>query len=302
MKVILVGLGKMGMQIAKRFKENNYEVIALDNNNSAKSEAIKSGIIIVDNREEALAKVNNDQVVLWLMIPASAVDNELNEWLKLLPAKSIIVDGGNSNFRNTINRAKRADANNIYLLDVGTSGGVLGTVNGFSMMVGGDQSAYNTITPLLDALAKPKGGHHYFGPSGTGHYIKMVHNAIEYGIMESLAEGYRVLKEGPIKNINLGEVGDIWQKASIISSDLNGLVAQIMHENPDLKGIDGFVAESGEARWTLEVAKENNIHLPAINESFNIRLESQQGSVNFATKTLAALRNKFGGHNINKTS
>lgn len=302
MMVILVGLGKMGMQIAKRFKENKNEVIALDRNDIARTEATNFGVIISDNRKEALAKVNNDQVVLWLMIPASAVDNELNEWLKLLPAKSIIVDGGNSDFRNTIKRAKRTNAKDIYLLDVGTSGGVLGTVNGFSMMVGGDQSAYNTITPLLDALAKPRGGHHYFGASGTGHYIKMVHNAIEYGIMESLAEGYRVLKEGPIKNINLGEVGDIWQKASIISSDLNGLVAQIMHENPDLKGIDGFVAESGEARWTLEVAKENNIHLPAINESFNIRLESQQGSVNFATKTLAALRNKFGGHNINKTS
>lgn len=302
MKVILVGLGKMGMQIAKRFTENNNEVIALDGNESAQAEATGFGVIIANNREKALAKVNEAQIIIWLMIPASAVDDELNEWLKLLPPNSIIIDGGNSDFRNTIKRAAKTHAKKIKLLDVGTSGGVLGSANGFSMMVGGDQSAYTTIKPLLDSLAKPRGGHNYFGESGTGHYIKMIHNAIEYGIMESLAEGYRVLKNGPIKNIDLGAVGDIWQKASIISSDLNGLVAKIMHENPNLDGIDGYVAESGEARWTLEVAKENNIIMPAINEAFEVRLQSQQGNVNFATKTLAALRNKFGGHKINKTN
>ncbi len=302
MKVILVGLGKMGMQIAKRFTENENEVIALDGNESAQAEASGFGVVIANNREEALAKVNEAQIIIWLMIPASAVDDELNEWLKLLPPNSIIIDGGNSDFRNTIKRAEKTNTKKINLLDVGTSGGVLGSANGFSMMVGGDRSAYTAITPLMDSLAKPRGGHNYFGESGTGHYIKMVHNAIEYGIMESLAEGYRVLKDGPIKNIDLGAVGDIWQKASIISSDLNGLVAQIMHENPNLDGIDGYVAESGEARWTLEVAKENNITMPAINKAFEVRLQSQQGNVNFATKTLAALRNKFGGHKINKTN
>lgn len=306
MNVILVGLGKMGLQISKRWIGAEHQVIALDHSKKAADMASSFGVTIANSKKDAVTKISiliskdEQPIVVWLMIPASLVDNELAEWLDILPSGSIIIDGGNSDFRDTIKHASIADKKEINFLDIGTSGGVLGEKNGFSMMVGGNKTSYSKITPLVDALASPHGGYHYFGKSGSGHYIKMVHNAIEYGVMESLAEGYRMLKEGPYKDIELGAVGDVWQKASIISSDLNGLVAQIMHENPELDKIDGYVAESGEARWTLEVAKDLGIELPAINEAFNVRLNSQNGDINYATKILAALRNKFGGHAINK--
>ena len=186
------------------------------------------------------------------------------------------------------------------LLDVGTSGGVWGYKNGFSMMAGGDKTVFSSIEPALKTLAQPSGAYDHFGSSGSGHYVKMVHNAIEYGMMESLAEGYRMLKEGAYENIDLAAAGEVWQHGSVVTSWLNELSQSALSENPELKGIDGFVAESGEARWTLETAKEMGIPLPAIQTAFDVRLASQKGETNFATKLLAAMRNKFGGHQINK--
>jgi 6-phosphogluconate dehydrogenase len=168
------------------------------------------------------------------------------------------------------------------------------------MMVGGNEQGYQALEPALISLAKPHGGYHYFGPAGAGHYVKMVHNAIEYGVMESYAEGYRMLKEGAYDNLDLAAAANVWQRGSIISSDLNGLTLEALHENPELSGIDGYVAESGEARWTLEYAKEKGIPLPSIQASYDVRLASQKGDVSFATKLLAAMRNKFGGHALNK--
>jgi 6-phosphogluconate dehydrogenase len=233
------------------------------------------------------------------MIPAEVIDSALNEWLEILPAGSIIIDGGNSDYRGDKARADKVAAAGCTLLDIGTSGGVWGITNGFSMMAGGDEKSYQTIIPVLDTLAMPSGGHEYFGASGSGHYVKMVHNAIEYGMMESLAEGYRMLAEGPYNNIDLAKAGDIWQQSSVVTSWLNDLTRQALHENPTLDGISGVVAESGEARWTLETARELGIAMPSIQASFDVRLASQQGEINFATKLLAAMRNKFGGHNIN---
>jgi 6-phosphogluconate dehydrogenase len=184
------------------------------------------------------------------------------------------------------------------LLDIGTSGGIWGYERGFSMMAGGDKTSYIQLIPALDTLAAPGGAHDHFGPSGAGHYVKMVHNAIEYGMMESLAEGYRMLKEGPYKNIDLASAGDVWEKNSVITSWLNDLTRQALHENPLMEDIEGVVAESGEARWTLETADELGIPLPSIQASFDVRLASQKGETTFATKLLAAMRNKFGGHNI----
>ncbi|MDB5165004.1 MAG: gnd, 6-phosphogluconate dehydrogenase, decarboxylating, partial [Candidatus Saccharibacteria bacterium] len=187
------------------------------------------------------------------------------------------------------------------LIDIGTSGGVWGYQNGFSMMVGGDSTEVVTaLEPVLKTLAAPEGAYYHFGPSGNGHYVKMVHNAIEYGMMESLAEGYRMLKEGPYKSTDLAAAGDVWQHHSVVTSWLNELSQSALAENPELEGIDGFVAESGEARWTLETAKELGIPMPSIQASFDVRLASQKGEVNFATKLLAAMRNKFGGHELNK--
>lgn len=301
MKIAISGLGRMGNQIAKKLAENGHEVVANNRSSSKVDEAIKYGAIPAYDKQSVVAAFDGQPVVLWIMIPAEVIETELDSWLEVLPKGSIIIDGGNSDYRGDKARADKVSAAGSTMLDIGTSGGVWGIINGFSMMVGGDKTSYQTVTPVLETLAAPRGGHQYFGDHGSGHYVKMVHNAIEYGMMESLAEGYRMLKEGPYDNIDLAKAGDIWQQSSVVTSWLNDLTRQALHEDPNLSDYPGVVAESGEARWTLETANELGIPLPSIQASFDVRLKSQKGEVNFATKLLAAMRNKFGGHDIKGT-
>lgn len=300
MRIVVVGLGKMGAQIAKRFVDSGHEVIAVDPREDAVKAAAEFGAIPSEDRKDAVSKFEDEQVKVWLMISADFVDGEVDAWLEVLPEGSLLIDGGNTDFRDTREQAKRAEEKGVKFLDIGASGGVLGTENGFSMMAGGDRDSYEKITPLLDALASPRGGYEFFGEAGSGHYVKMVHNAIEYGMMESLAEGYRLLREGPYEDLDLAKAGSVWQKSSVIESELNGLVAELMAEDQTFEGTDGYVNETGETRWALEVADEREIDVPSIQASFDVRLDSQKGKTNYATKLLAELRNKFGGHAINK--
>jgi 6-phosphogluconate dehydrogenase len=299
MKIAITGLGRMGGQIAKKLAESGHEVVAHNRSRDPIDEAAKYGAIPAYDKQAVVDAFNGQPVTLWIMIPAEVIDSELDSWLTILPKNSVIIDGGNSDYRGDKIRADKVIAAGSKMLDIGTSGGVWGIINGFSMMVGGDEDSYKSIITVLDTLGAPRGGHQYFGESGSGHYVKMVHNAIEYGMMESLAEGYRMLSDGPYKHIDLAAAGDIWQKSSVVTSWLNDLTRQALHENPTLDGISGIVAESGEARWTLETAKELGIALPSIQASFDVRLASQKGEINLATKLLAAMRNKFGGHDIN---
>lgn len=298
MNIAISGLGRMGGQIAQKLAEGGHAVIAHNRSPEPVEKAKEYGALAAFTKEDVAKAFNGETPIVWLMIPAGVIDTELDTWLELLPAGSIVIDGGNSDYRGDAARYKKAADKGITLLDIGTSGGVWGYERGFSMMVGGDKSAYMKLIPALDTLSAPGGGHDHFGPSGAGHYVKMVHNAIEYGMMESLAEGYRMLKEGPYKDIDLASAGDIWQQNSVITSWLNDLTRQALHENPLMEDIDGVVAESGEARWTLETADELGIPLPSIQASFDVRLASQKGETTFATKLLAAMRNKFGGHDI----
>lgn len=300
MKIAVAGLGRMGMQIARKLAEDGHEVIAHNRSNDKVDETVKYGAIAAYEKSTAVAAFEGEQVILWVMVPADTIDDQLDEWLAIVPEGSIIIDGGNSDYRLTKERAEKVARAGSTLLDSGTSGGVWGYQNGFSMMVGGGEDVFPTIEPIFKTLAKPTGAYQHFGPSGSGHYVKMVHNAIEYGMMESLAEGYRMLKEGPYKDIDLAAAGDVWQHKSVITSWLNELCRDALRENPTLDGIEGYVAESGEARWTIETAKEMGIPLPAIGASFDVRLASQKGEVSFTTKMLSAMRNKFGGHNLNK--
>ena len=299
MKIAISGLGRMGGQIAKKLHEGGHEVIAHNRSRESVDQAKAYGAIPAYSEQELIEAFDGQQVVLWLMLPHEIIDAKIEDWLTMLPAGSIVIDGGNSDYRGDRIRAEKVFAAGSQLLDIGTSGGVWGIENGFSMMVGGDKTAYETIVPALDTLAVPNGGHHHFGEIGSGHYVKMVHNAIEYGMMQSLAEGYRMLKEGPYKSLDLAAAGDVWQQSSVVTSWLNDLTRQALHENPEMQGISGVVAESGEARWTLETAKEMGIPLPAIQTSFDVRVASQNGEVDFSTKLLAAMRAKFGGHDIN---
>lgn len=299
MKIAIQGLGRMGMQIAERLVREGHTVIAHNRSAEPLETAAGFGAQTAATKQEMVDAFGDDKVVVWVMLPAEIVEDHLREWLEIVPKDSLLIDGGNSDFRLTKKHAAIVEAAGSEFVDVGTSGGILGFEHGFSMMVGGHENGFKTLEPALQSLSKPHGGYHYFGPSGAGHYVKMVHNAIEYGVMESLAEGYRLLKEGAYENLDLAAAGDVWQKGSIIASSLNELTAEALHENPELDGITGVVAESGEARWALEFAKEKNIPLPSIQASFDVRLASQQGERSFATKLLAAMRNKFGGHKIN---
>lgn len=299
MKIAISGLGRMGGQIARKLHDEGHVVVAHNRSPEKVDEAKEYGAIPAFSDQDVVDAFNGDPVILWIMLPADVIDSKIDEWLRILPKGSIIIDGGNSDYRGDAARAERVSVAGSQLLDIGTSGGVWGLQNGFSMMVGGDKTAYETIVPVLDTLAKPRGGHQHFGETGTGHFVKMVHNAIEYGMMQSLAEGYRILREGPYKDLDLAAAGDVWQQSSVVTSWLNDLTRQALHENPNMEGISGVVAESGEARWTLETAKELGIPMPAIQASFDVRLASQQGQTDFSTKLLAAMRAKFGGHDIN---
>jgi 6-phosphogluconate dehydrogenase len=301
MKIAIHGLGRMGMQIAQKLAESDHTLIAHNRSKDKIDKAVEFGAVGAYEKQDVLDAFGDERVVLWIMLPAETVDDQVDEWLTMLPKDSLVIDGGNSDFRLTRKLNDKLQAAGMQFIDIGTSGGVWGYQNGFSMMCGGDdKAAFESIESALKVLAAPEGAYYHFGPSGSGHFVKMTHNAIEYGMMESLAEGYRMLHEGPYKDIDLAAAGEVWQHHSVVTSWLNELCRDALRENPTLEGIDGYVAESGEARWTLEAAQEANIPLPAIQTAFDVRLASQKGDTNFATKMLAAMRNKFGGHAINK--
>lgn len=301
MKIAIQGLGRMGMQIARKLSESDHQVVAHNRSREPIDEAVSYGAMPAYDKQAVIEFFGGEQVVLWIMLPAETVDTQVEEWLSTVPKGSILIDGGNSDYRLTRKLAQKVAKAGSALLDVGTSGGVWGYQNGFSMMVGGDDTAaFQALEPALKTLAAPDGAYAHFGTNGAGHYVKMVHNAVEYGMMESLAEGYRMLKEGPYDKLDLAAAGEVWQHHSVITSWLNQLSRDALRENPTLEGIDGYVAESGEARWALETANERGIPMPSIQAAFDVRLASQQGEVNFATKLLAAMRNKFGGHELNK--
>lgn len=301
MKIAVHGLGRMGSQIARKLAEaDGIEVIAHNRSPGPIDEATKHGATGSYTKEEVLKAFGDQKVVIWLMLPSDVTDNQLDEWLKILPKDSVIIDGGNSDFRLTKERNKTVSAQGSSLVDIGVSGGVWGYQNGFSMMCGCDrEEVIDELKPALDAVAKPEGYYAYFGPSGSGHFVKMTHNAIEYGMMESLAEGYRLLKEGPYPDIDLKKAAEVWQHHSVITSWLNELILSVMSKNPNLDGIEGKVAQTGEALWALEAAKSLGIDMPAIDIALKVRLDSQNGQISYATKLLAAMRNKFGGHNLN---
>ncbi len=301
MKIAIQGLGRMGMQLALKLAESGeHTVIAHNRSHEPIDEAAGHGAVAAYEKADVIREFGDDQVVLWIMLPDAIVDAQIDEWLPMLPQGSIIINGGNSDFRATKQLNEKVSAAGMHLLDAGVSGGVWGYQNGFPIMCGGDsKEAFAVLEPALKTLTEPGGAYFHFGPSGAGHYVKMVHNAIEYGIMESLGEGFRMLKEGPYQGMDLAAAADVWQHHSVITSWLTELSREALAENPDLDGVSGYVAESGEARWTLEAAKDMGITLPSIQAAFDVRVASQKGETNFATKVVAAQRNKFGGHNLN---
>lgn len=302
MIIAIHGLGRMGMQIARKLAESgDHEVFAHNRSSEPMEEAAGYGAKATPDISTIPGAFGEQRAVVWVMLPAEITEEIILDWTTRLPQDSIIINGANFDFRETKKLNEKVTAAGMVMIDIGVSGGVWGYQNGFPLMCGSDSEAvFDFIRPVLETLVQPGGMYARFGSSGAGHYVKMVHNAIEYGMMESLGEGSQMLHDGPYAGqIDLGKAADLWQHHSVITSWLTELSRDALTENPELEGISGYVAESGEARWTLEAAKEMGISLPSIQASFDVRLRSQQGETNFATKVVAAQRNKFGGHNLN---
>lgn len=300
MKIGMVGLGKMGGNMAARLVTKDHEVVGLDLSHDNAEAAASKGIEIARDKNDVLAKLP-DQKVVWLMIPSQFVEAEITAWLDILPAGSILVDGGNSRFEETIEHANAAEAKNVQFVDVGVSGGMVGATAGYSMMVGGPEAAYQILEPILRDLAQANGYGH-FGPTGAGHFVKMVHNAIEYGMMEAFAEGFELMENSPFPPIDFAKLADVWQHGAVVESFLNKLAVPIFTENRQLEGIEGKVNMLGEAQWAAEYAKAQQVDFRVVDAAIARRADSMAGNTSFATKFLAALRNQFGGHAINKTS
>ncbi len=296
MKVGIIGLGRMGNAIAQRAAQAGHEVIGFDPSSSSQEEAQNIGIFL----SSSMADLAWQTRVIWLMVPAGTiVDSVLQELAPHLKESDIIIDGGNSKFTDSIRRAKELAQRGIIFLDCGTSGGLAGRDIGFSLMVGGDHDAYTKIHDLLAAIAAP-GGLGHVGPSGAGHYVKMVHNGIEYALLQGYAEGFQVLKEGSFKHdaLDLEEITRIWNNGAVIRSWILELAHGIFERDQELKNVGGAIEESGTGAWTVEEAHKNNIPVPTIEESLKIREWSRATGGNYATRVVAMLRNAFGGHSV----
>lgn len=299
MVVGLIGLGRMGLGIAQRLMLAGHAVIGFDPQEQIRNDAQKIGVSTVDSIELVAKQAR----IIWLLVPAgSVVDNVIAQLANSLQKGDIIVDGGNSHYSDSIRRAQELEAKEIFFLDCGTSGGIAGAVNGFCLMVGGSKSAYEHIEPLLHAIAA-QNGYAYIGRSGSGHYVKMVHNGIEYALLQAYAEGLQLIKEGSFKDdsLDLAQLTDLWNHGSVIRSWILQLTHEIFQEQSrNLETISGEIADNGTGRWTVEEAVQHAIPVPMIEQALSIRFSSHQTGGNYSTKLVALLRNKFGGHPVKK--
>ena len=288
MKLGMVGLGRMGGNMTIRLREHGHEVATYAHHGDRTATSLK----------ELVGQLEPPRVV-WLMIPAGAPTEEsIHELLALLDSGDVIVDGGNSNFRESQRRAREAEAKKIRFLDAGVSGGVWGLTEGYALMVGGPGDAVELLRPAFEALA-PKGGFAHVGPSGAGHFVKMVHNGIEYGLMQAYAEGFDLMHASEF-DLDLAAVAELWRHGSVVRSWLLDLLAKALEEDAGLEGIRGYVEDSGEGRWTVEQAIEMAVPLHVITAALYARFASREDE-SFAAKVNAALRNQFGGHAVRHT-
>lgn len=297
MKIGFVGLGKMGGKMVERLLQKGHEVVAYNLTQKEVDEAVSKGAIGATSLADLVSKLDGRKIV-WLMVPAGKpVDQNIADLLPLLKADDIIIDGGNSYWRETVARGQKIKEQGIHYLDCGTSGGVWGLQNGYCLMYGGNKAACDYAEPIFKSLT-PEDGYIYCGESGAGHMVKMVHNGIEYGMMQAYAEGFEIMKNSPY-NVDLEKVSRTWMHGSVVRSWLLELIGNALEGNENLDGIKDYVADSGEGRWTVQTAMDFDVPAHVITSSLFTRFESRQES-SFAMKLLAAMRNQFGGHEIKK--
>jgi 6-phosphogluconate dehydrogenase len=284
-KLGMVGLGRMGAGMTERLRRAGHEIQTYDPNVESTAGSL-----------EELTRQLEPPRHVWLMIPAGEItEKAFRELLEILEAGDAIVDGGNSNFRDSQRRAAEAHERNVYFLDVGVSGGIWGLREGFALMAGGDAEPIERLGPIFQALA-PEGGFAHVGPSGAGHFVKMVHNGVEYGLMQAYAEGFDLMHASEFE-LDLGAIAELWRHGSVVRSWLLDLLARALEDDPGLEGIRGYVEDSGEGRWTVEQALEHAVPLHVITAALYARFASREDE-SFAAKVNAALRNQFGGHAV----
>lgn len=298
MELAMIGLGRMGANMAERLVRGGHTVRGYDPGEAARQQAEARGIIPHASLQNAVAALSTPRVV-WLMVPAGqVVDDTIAQLRPLLAAGDTVIDGGNSHYKDTQRRGAQLAEAGIHYIDCGTSGGVWGLAEGYSLMIGGDAGAVARLQPVFATLAPtPETGWGHVGPSGAGHFAKMIHNGIEYGMMQAYAEGFAILKHKQAMDFDLGALAEIWRHGSVVRSWLLDLTADALKKNPQMDGIAPYVADSGEGRWTVAEAIDLNVSAPVITLSLLERLRSRDDD-SYADKLLAAMRNEFGGHAV----
>jgi 6-phosphogluconate dehydrogenase len=299
MQLAMIGLGKMGGNMARRLRRYGHDVVAWDRNVDVVRELEMTGATGAADLADLCGQLAAPRVI-WMMVPAGApVDATITALLPHIATGDTLIDGGNSNFHDTIRRAEDLRARGIAFIDAGTSGGVWGLENGYCLMVGGTADAVSHCREIFEALA-PTDGFAHVGPSGAGHYVKMVHNGIEYGMLQAYAEGYEILHASRNFDLDLGQIAAVWNRGSVVRSWLNELAERAFAQDGQLESIRGHVEDSGEGRWTVQEAIDLDVPAPVITLSLQARFRSRQAD-SFSAKVIAALRNQFGGHAVKRT-
>lgn len=299
MRLAMIGLGRMGGNMAERLLRSGHEVVVYDPNPEARQRLAERGGEPAETLDAVVTALQAPRLV-WVMVPAGQpTEDTLNRLFSLLSPGDIVIDGGNSNFRDSMRRAEAAKSHQIEFIDAGTSGGIWGLEFGYCLMVGGSPEAVRVAEPIFRALA-PEDGFLHVGPAGAGHFVKMVHNGIEYGLLQAYGEGFEILQASQFP-LDLGKIAELWRHGSVVRSWLLDLLADAYKKNPTLEHIRGYVDDSGEGRWTVFESIQENVPAPVITLSLLARLASRQEE-SYSAKVIAALRNEFGGHQIHTDS
>jgi 6-phosphogluconate dehydrogenase len=297
MKLAMIGLGRMGMNMAKRLLKGGHHVVAYNRSSGKTDQLVKDGAVGAYSLSEVVEKLPQPRIV-WIMLPAGkAVDEHIHELERILSPGDIVIDGGNTYYKDDIRRAKHLQDKNVWYMDVGVSGGIWGLRIGFCLMIGGDEKTYQLLEPIFETLA-PENGYLYCGPTGAGHFVKMVHNGIEYGMMQAYGEGFEILEASKYApSFNYADIAHLWNQGSVIRSWLLELAEDAFRKNEKLSDIKGYVEDSGEGRWTIQQALETGVPAQVITLSLLRRFRSRQDNP-FTDRVLAALRREFGGHAV----
>ena len=301
MELAMIGLGKMGLNMSTRLVRGGHRVVGYARTEASVDEAVKLGAEGAHTLEDVVRQLKTPRII-WLMIPAGKVTDDTIEKLStLLKAGDTIIDGGNSNYKESVRHAAFLEPKGIEFVDCGTSGGIWGITEGYSLMIGGKREVVEKLNPIFETLAPAADkGWGYVGPHGAGHYVKMIHNGIEYGMMQAFAEGFSIMKAKKEFGLDLSQISHIWQYGSVVRSWLLDLAVRALDQDKDLADIKPWVADSGEGRWTVFEAIDLNVPAPIITLSLQNRLASRDEE-NFTARMLAALRNQFGGHAVQKS-